>query len=99
MENSLEMVFAQLSNNAEYGVKYKGASTPLSLIKNKDGSFMLHGFFDRSDKDINSLVQNFVFDKASGEVVHYKGEEDYCSINFNKSQTEEILKESKYFIC
>ena len=95
---NLETMFALLDADVEYGVKYKSASTPLTLIKTKDG-YTLHGFYDRSDSSINDLVQNFVFDKASGEVSHFNKDEDYCSIHFDKKQVEDIIKDSKCFPC
>ena len=54
---------------------------------------------DLNEEDIVKLAEDVVFDKSKGEIVHYKGGEDYVSMNFTKEELIPVLENSKYFMC
>ncbi len=93
-----EQLFLELSKKNEFALKFKKASTPLSLLKVGD-KFMIHGFFNRDEEDILKLAENVVLDRGEGELVHFDENEDYVSMNFNKSELIPVLNDSKYYMC
>ena len=97
-ESAIVNAIKQLNCGMEYNVKYKGSATPLTLLKTKN-EYMLHGFFDNDDKDINELVENFVYDKAKGEVVHYSTSENYCSIIFGGCEVVDLQNTNLFKQC
>ena len=93
-----ENLFLELSKKNEFALKFKSAKTPLTLLQIGD-NYMIQGFFDNDEEDIVKLAEDVVFDKSKGEIVHYKGGEDYVSMNFTKEELIPVLENSKYFMC
>ena len=94
MQQLLNEILKGLDNNKEYGVKYKESPTQLSLLKTENG-ITLHGFYNRDDAVVNKLVEDLVFDKNVGDVIHFDKSENYCTLFINDNKLlSSILNES-----